>query len=294
MDQRPLQIGVGLAQSWAHPEVDALADARRAEALGFDSIWLSDPGRGGPQMLDPVATLAAAAAVTERVGLGVSVLVLPTHHPIRLAQSLATVDQLSAGRLIVGLGIGRPGPDEALYGAPAEHRATHYERAVDTLVDAWAGGAVYPKPVRQPRPPIWFGGAAPDALERAARRGDGWTAAGSGAWAEVPAVVGAMQAALDRHGRDPASFVMGKRVYLAVEADEATALERMRVMFQRVYGRAELADRVAIAGSPERLLERLEALVDLGLDFLLLNPCYDEAEQTEAIAETLLPALRAP
>ena len=89
VDHRPLQIGVGLAQSWANPAVDLIADARRAEALGFDSIWLSDPGRGGPQMLDPVATLAAAAAATERVGLGVSVLVLPTHHPIRLAQSLA-------------------------------------------------------------------------------------------------------------------------------------------------------------------------------------------------------------
>lgn len=303
----PLNLGIGLAQSWATPATDVAATCRRAELLGYDSIWLSDAGLGYAGSLEPLTTLAYAAAVTTRAQLGISVIVLPLRSPVRLAQALATIDQLSGGRLVVGLGIGRGSASDAAYGIAPGGRSARYDEAIEVLLAAWEGGPVrhsgqrwqldglevHPKPLQQPRPPLWFGGGTPAALDRAARLGDGWTAAGSSAWSDAGSLAATMKAALERHGRDPDTFVVGKRVYLALEPDERRALAAMRDSFQRVYGRPGMADTVAIHGSADGLIEQLGSLLDHGYRFLLLNPAYDEAAQTEAIAEQVLPALRA-
>jgi len=300
-------VGIGLPQAPASPGPDLAGAARRAEELGFDSVWLADGGLGRAGSLEPVTALAYLAAVTARVRLGVSVIVVPLRSPVRLAQTLATADRLSAGRVIAGIGIGRRSAADAAYATPTGRRGAVYDEAIDVLLASWGpdpvthhggrwhldGAVVQPKPLRSPRPPLWFGGAGPDALDRAARLGDGWTAAGAGAWADARPLAASMREALDRHGRDPDSFVMGKRVYLAVESDSAVALDRLRPAFQQMYGRPQMAETVPIHGSSERLLEELAGLRAAGYRFLLLDPAYDGAEQTEAIAETILPALRA-
>ena len=302
-----MHLGAGLRQAWASPSADLAAACRRIEELGFDSIWLADNGLGYADSVEPVTTLAYAAAVTERARLGVSVLVLPEHSPVRLAQSMATVDRLSGGRLIAGFGVGRASPADAAYATPAGRRGDVYDEAIDVVLAAWEPGpvtyrgthwslenvSVHPKPQQSPRPPVWFGGGSEAALDRAARRGDGWTAAGSAPWKTAKPLAASMHQALERHGRDPGQFVMGKRVYLAVESDPATAMPRLRDGFQRVYGRPQMADTVPIHGSPDRLVDELSGLLDAGYRFLLLNPVYDDLEQTEAIAEAIMPALRA-
>lgn len=190
-----MKLGVHLPQFGriAGPEAISRA-ARQAEDLGFDDVWVSDhlaiPDgmRYPPSFLyEPIPTLTWAAAATTRVGLGTSVLILPYRHPLHLAKELASLDQLSGGRVIVGAGSGwLEGEFEAL-GVPFAERGVRSDEAVDVLRACWEGDdpvtfsgpavelkamKVRPKPAH--RIPIWIGGRAPAALRRAVERGDGW------------------------------------------------------------------------------------------------------------------------
>jgi len=307
---RSVHVGAGLPMAFDDPAGDAQALAGTAERLGYDSVWLADHGLGyrrGEQAgsLDPLAVLAYLAAVTERVALGISVILLPLRIPVQLAQTLATVDQLSGGRVIAGLGLGRNDATRAAVGAPPTGVVARHEEAVAVLRAAWSPGPlahrgeswtidgvdVQPKPVRGGIP-IWFGGNSDAAIDRAARLGDGWMGAGSAPWAAIPQTLESVHAALERHGRDPAGFTIGKRVYYVAETDRQRALHRMRDEFATVYGRAEMAGTVAITGSVDQLLDEVSRLVELGCTFLMLHPVYDVAEQLAVAAEHLLPALR--
>ena len=142
--------------------------ALRAEQAGFDDIWLSDAVSGGPH-LDPLTVLPFLAAITSRVRLGVSVLVLPVHQPVHLAKRLASIDALSDGRLVAGVGLG--GTWDVGYGITTERRVgTFMEvfRAAEALLrhqpEEYHGeqyslspASLGPRPVQRPRPPIWFG-----------------------------------------------------------------------------------------------------------------------------------------
>jgi alkanesulfonate monooxygenase SsuD/methylene tetrahydromethanopterin reductase-like flavin-dependent oxidoreductase (luciferase family) len=159
--------------------------------------------------------------------------------------------------------------------------------------EAWTidGVDVQPKPV-DGQIPIWFGGNGDTAIDRAARLGDGWTGAGAAPWSGNAAYLETVRSALDRHGRDPAEFTIGKRIYFAVEPDRAKALRRLREVFGIVYGRSELADTAAISGSVEQLRDELGRLVELGCEFVMLHPVYDVDEHLAIAAEQVVPELR--
>lgn len=165
--------------------------ARAAEEAGWDglSIWDSTGVSMGTASADPFVALAGVAGATDRLRLIASVVALPRRRPQLVVQAAATLDRLSGGRLVLGVGAGGDPGDFAAFGEPVEAaaRISLFDEAIE-LVDALLRGAtvhhdgpayivrdvaVGPRPVQQPRPPIWVGGMRPGALRRAARR-DGW------------------------------------------------------------------------------------------------------------------------
>lgn len=192
-----LRVGVHLPQYGraAGPEAVTRA-ARQADDLGFDDVWVSDhlavPADAPypPAFLyEPVVTLTWAAAATSTIGLGTSVLVLPYRHPLHLAKELASLDQLSGGRLVVGAAAGWLRDEFAALGVPFERRGPLTDQAIDALRACWDGDGpvsfhgdtvhfdamrVVPRPAH--RIPIWVGGTSDAAMDRAATRGDGWHA----------------------------------------------------------------------------------------------------------------------
>lgn len=178
-------LGVTAAVGIGGPSLLSIIDA--CESLGLDSIWFSE--RVTFDIADPMAAMAAVAARTKRLKFGTSVLVLPGRNPVLLAKELATIDVLSAGRLVVGVGLGAPSPSE--HDAFMVDRAEAGERAVEALSlikRLWTEERVthkgrffavkdlgiLPKPVQKPHPDVWFGGHSRAALKRVGALGDGW------------------------------------------------------------------------------------------------------------------------
>ena len=169
--------------------------AIRAEALGFSDVWVSEhiivPRKQFPRsplFYDPVVTLSWVAAVTERVRLGTSVLVLPMRHPLPLAKELATLHNLSDGRLILGAGVGWLEPEFAALGAPFHERGRRMDEGIAMMRAVWSQDPVTFKPkyipaeiadlTMLPLPvshiPLWIGGSSEAALKRTIRVADGW------------------------------------------------------------------------------------------------------------------------
>lgn len=183
-----------------------LAAAQAAESLGYSTIWVVDhlvlPAKveGGyafnplDPFLEPITVLGALALRTTRIKLGTAVLVLPYRHPIYTAKALATVDVLSGGRLVVGVGAGWMEPEFAAFGIPLAERGSRTNETIDVMKALWTedvpsySGRHFqfsniksvPQPVQKPRPPILVGGMTRGALQRVVRRGDGWIAIGKG------------------------------------------------------------------------------------------------------------------
>jgi len=202
------RLGVAAAQYGPHiGAVRSFAEA--AEEIGFDSLWVGDRlmlpehptelyGGVAPwpeaygTFLDPLITLATVAARTERIRLGTNVLIAPLHTPVRLARELASLDVLSGGRLVVGLGVGWSRQEYAAAGVPWSERGARLEETLDVLAEVWSDGPAEhsghfwqidrsrmdPKPVQRPGPPVYLAGFAPQALERVGRRAAGWLPAG--------------------------------------------------------------------------------------------------------------------
>lgn len=191
-----MQIGIHLPHIGRKAGPDSIRQAAmQAEALGFNDVWVSEhiivPKDStyppSPSFYDPVLTLTWAAAFTQRVRLGTSVLVLPMRHPLPLAKELATLQNLSRGRLILGAGVGWMEAEFAALGAPFHERGKRMDEGIALMHAAWTEDpisfparwipAVVKEMRMQPRPlvpiPIWIGGASEPALRRALRL-DGW------------------------------------------------------------------------------------------------------------------------
>jgi probable F420-dependent oxidoreductase len=283
--------------------------AVRAEELGFARLWSLDAVPGGATsrapLLEGLHVLTTAAAVTSAIGIGIAVIVLPARNAPVLARELATIDRLSGGRLTVGVGVGRKEPTAAGLGLPTGHRARRLQESVEVLRALWADGeAAYdgefyrfagvtlePKPLQRPGPPVWFGAGSPPALRRAARIGDGWLGAGSSPSAAFPEQRGILVEALRDAGRDPDTFPIGKRVYIAVEDTEQRARDRLTPILDGMYDVAGLTQRVAVCGPAEACAEQLRDVIAAGARELLLHPMYGYLEQLEALA-TVAPLVR--
>jgi probable F420-dependent oxidoreductase len=303
-----LTLGVAIPQTFPDGRVDPqrIRDfVQRAEAIGFHSAWVVEHMFGTMPALAPVELLTYAAAVTERLQLGAAVLLTALRTPVHTAKSLATLDQLSGGRLIVGVGLGGNPKVYPAFGLTAERRAARFAEGLRVMKRLWtepqvtANGEFYrlenaslqPRPLQTPHPPLWFGGHHPLALRRAVELGDGFIGAGSASTAAFAEQMKVLRAILAERGRDSASFPIGKRVYLAIDRDRARAGKRLAEWFGAFYGRPALAEEVSVWGDVDTCVEGLRAVAAAGAGFLMLNPVFDEAEQLERIAADLAPRL---
>jgi probable F420-dependent oxidoreductase len=274
--------------------------AVRAEALGFADLWVTENTLDEAHCLDSLTVLTYAAAVTTTIRLGVSVLVLPIHHPVHVAHRSATLDHLSGGRAILGVGLGKA-EHYAPFQVTADRRVRRLVESVALIKALWAGahatyhGEIFrvddvtlgTRPAQQPHPPIWMGGAHPDAIRRAAALGDGWMGGGGSSVASFARAVPLLHEALQEGGRDPATFPISKRVFLSVHDDPAVARDEVEHWFNTVYRDPSCIESAGVFGTPAQVREQLAELVAMGANHLLLNPVSRYHEQTEALAEVV-------
>ena len=192
-----MRLGIHLPHIGRKAGPDAIRRAAlQAEALGFTDVWVSEhiilpkaaPYPPSPAFYEPILTLTWAAAVTNRVGLGTSVIVLPMHHPVPMAKQIATLQCLSGGRVIFGIGVGWLEAEFAALGTPFRERGRRMDESIALMRALWSQDPVsfetraVPAEIAdmrmQPPPshtiPIWVGGSSEPALARAVRLCDGW------------------------------------------------------------------------------------------------------------------------
>jgi probable F420-dependent oxidoreductase len=282
--------------------------ATKAETLGYDSLWLQERIVGDFTMLEPVSLLSYVAAVTTRLRLGTSVILLTLRNPLQLAKAYATLDCMSHGRAVLGVGLGggHLGSHEEIFGYARTRRVTRFTEAVEIMKLLWTEPrasfhgsfwsfkdvSMEPKPVQKPHLPIWFGGHHENALKRAVKYGNGWMGAGSSSSNAFIRESALIRRFLDEAKRAPATFGIAKRVYLAVDNDKARAERRLREWFGRRYKNADLGPRVSIWGSRDECTEKIQRIVGAGAQHIVFNPMFDEMEHLELCAKEIMPYLR--
>ena len=287
------------------PEVVRLLDS-----LGFDSIWSGDHVAFAGPILDPLVQLAQAAALSDRLRIGTAVYLLPLRHPAPVAKQVATLDTISNGRVIFGVGVGGEFPLEfQLCGVPVEERGARLSEGIRVLRKLWSGeatsndGRFYPfpevaiaPPTAQPGgPPIWCGGRADPALRRAGRIADGWMSYvvdPERYRRSLETIAGAAAAAdrkLDRFGTSHLLFV---RLDKDRESAFAFAAEFLSVRYAMDFSRA--AERYCALGEPAEVAEAIRAFHMAGMRHLVINVLAPESEKAahlQRFADQVMPLL---
>lgn len=279
---------------------------RRAEELGFDGAWTQEQLLASHPVLGPIETMTYAAACTERIRLGCAVFVTTLHSPVHLAKSLATLDQLSRGRLEIGVGTGGKRRPFAAFGMDPDRYVARFDEGLAVMRALWTepsvtfdgdftrlqDAAISPGPFQKPYPPLWFGGSGPSLLRRAVRLGHGFFGAGSSPTAAFADQVRTVREALAEAGRPAEDFPIAKRVYIAVDEDAGRARARVATELERLYGRrSQTIEAAAVAGTPDDCVRALREVAEAGAESILLTTLFDPAGQMEALAETVIPRL---
>lgn len=266
--------------------------ARAAEECGFDSIWVTDhiviPRQVGSAYpyeatgqfdvpaneyyLEPLTVLTYLAGVTRRIRLGTGVLVLPYRNPILLAKTVASLDVLSGGRTILGVGVGWMAEEFRAMGLDTfEQRGAVTDESIRLLRELWTRDEprfagrffqvddirFYPKPVQKPHPPIWIGGHSPAALRRAALLGDGWHPIGLRPPvglhpAEYAQAAATIKRLAEEAGRDPGEIALTFRASL-------------------VFADRPPSPRMPFIGNPAQIIEDIRAYARLGVTHLVFG-----------------------
>lgn len=294
------------------PTIDEMqALVRLVDDCGYDSLWVGDHIAFAVAIFDPLLQLAQAAVVSRRLKLGTNVYLVPLRHPVPVAKQVATLDHLSEGRLIFGVGVGGEFPKEfEACGVPLSERGARLTAAIPLLRQLWSGEPVsydgrhfgafsevsmHP-PARQPGgPPIWVGGRADAALARAGRLADGWISyvitpeTYRAGLEKIAAAAEAADRNIVRFGTGHLLFARLDETYeKALDAAAATLSHRYAMDFRRA------AERYAALGRPEQVAERICAFYDAGVRHLVLDlvgPYEERPKQIETFARDVLPLL---
>jgi probable F420-dependent oxidoreductase len=293
------------------PDPSVFADvARRAEAAGFDSVWAGDHVSFENPILDITVALSIFAAVTTRITIGAGIVLLPLRPPALVAKAFSSLDYLTGGRVVLGVGVGGEGAkDFEAVGVPvAERRARADEsllaiRALFTSSPAsfegrftrFDGVSIEPRPVQPGGPPFWIAGRSAAARETSARLGGGWlpiwisTEHYAAGWSEI-------RAAAEARGRDPDAIVPGAVVPALVDEDGDRARTLAREHLEERYGTrysSHAVERYCLAGTREECASRVRAYAEAGVEHLVFNPAVPPSrllEQVDRLAEVAMEA----
>jgi alkanesulfonate monooxygenase SsuD/methylene tetrahydromethanopterin reductase-like flavin-dependent oxidoreductase (luciferase family) len=280
-----------------------LALARRAEALGYDSLWVGDSVTARPRH-DPLTLLAALAVAAPRMELGTAVLLPALRNPVLLAHQVATLDRISEGRFIMGVGIASDVPtiraEFAACGVPFDKRVGTMMEGLRLCRALWLGepvdwdgrwtmrgATVGPTPHRKGGPPIWIGGNKPTSLARVGKHFDGWfpNAPDAAGFARGMTEIGQVAQAA---GRDPAALTGAMYLTLAIDDDTARADAKLDAFMAHYYGQpAQImrARQVAYAGSARGAAEWLAGYARAGAAHLVLRFAGDHERHLELMAQ---------
>jgi probable F420-dependent oxidoreductase len=272
------------------PDPGLFADvARQAEEAGFDSVWAGDHVSFRNPILDVTVALSVFAAVTIRIAVAAGIVLLPLRAPALVAKAFSSLDFVSRGRTILGVGVGGEGAKdfEAVGVDPAERRARADEsmealRVLFSSSPARFEGrfsrfeevSVEPLPAQPGGPPLWVGGRSRAARQTAARLGDGWlpiwisTEQYASGWVEL-------QRAAEAHGRDPGVLTPAAVVPALVDDDGDRARGLAREHLEERYGTpfsSHAVERYCVAGTPDECRRRVAAYAAAGVRHLVFNP----------------------
>ncbi len=300
-----LKFGVFL---WPLP----LDQAERVEELGFDSLWVSEHMLFFVPTFDAITVLAAFAARTQRILLGSAILLLPLRHPTVVAKEVASLDIISNGRIILGVGVGGEFPREFVAcGVPVKERGRRTDEAIEVMRKLWSESGVnhdgrffhledanmQPKPVQKPGPPIWVAGRSEAAIKRAARLGDGY----------MPYLFSPeryrdslekVSALAQQQGRDPTAIEAGMYQFICLadthEEARQRAIQDLSIRYNQPFDR--IVDRYCVLGTPDQCAERLGQYVEAGVRHFILVPIAPPPEMPthlEVYAREVVPRVRA-
>ncbi len=316
----------------AHRFAETLRFVRRADRLGYDSITKTAHYSAHPfQMLQLVPMLARFTAEAPRLRLNAGVLLLPLHSPLHVAEEFATLDVMSGGRIILGVGIGYRDVEFKAFGVPRAQRAPRFEDNLVALKRLWTEDKVtmkaghfeldaascLPRPLQRPHPPIWVGANADRAVARAARLGDCWYIGPGVEIAAIERQMALYRRALDDAGKPfPHELPMRREVFVARTRDEAIRLcaPYLGAKYNAYHAWGQdlppddsgfdqsfenlIGDRFLI-GSPDEVAAQILALHRrLGINHLVMStewagmPESLAAETVELIATELIPRVR--
>ncbi len=301
------EVKFGVVMPWAGPDLSAVEEV---EALGYDSVWTSEHIFFYGPTMDAFTVLAAYAARTRRLLLGTAVTLLPLRPAAVVAKEATSLDILSGGRLILGVGVGGEYPKEfEACGVPVQERGARTNEAIRLLRRLWRedvvshqgrfwrlnGVSLQPKPVQAGGPPIWVAGRSEAAMRRAGRLGDGYVPylfspeRFRDGWAKVQEYARAA-------GRDPAAITPALYQFISLadsyEEAKAAAVADLSRRYNQPF--ENLVDRYVVMGTARDCVRRLEQYVEAGVRHFLLvfiGP-GGTREQVRACARDVLPALR--
>ena len=304
-----MRFAVAIPQFYSDGEFDPAAFQYylgRAEELGFESAWTQELMLGTWNQLAPIETMTYAAACTRRLRLGCVVFVSTLYSPVHLAKSLSTLDQLSRGRIEIGVGTGGRDRPFAAFGVDPRRYVARFTEGIELMKALWTqprvtfdgefwqlqDEAMEPKPFQKPYPPLWFGAGSEPALRRAVRRGDGFFGAGAAPTARFAEQVTVVRAAVAEAGRPADSFPIAKRVYITIDDHADRARERMNAALTELYGRrVEAIEAAAVTGTAADCVRGLRQVAKAGAELILCTALFDQAEQMEQLAAAVIPEL---
>lgn len=310
-------FGVAARNFTAYPE---MPNARglveygvRVEELGYDSVWVWDHTLLGVEpnfpIIDSLTVLTGIAARTTRLRIGTGILVLPLRNPVTLAKQLASMDQLSEGRLIMGMASGWYKREFDACGIPFEKRGKIMDENLEIMNRLWreakvdghytynnlAAAVMYPKPWQQPRMPILIGGYVDKVLQRAAAAGDGWLTyfyrpeAFKKSWEKIREFA-------SEAGKDPDLLLNASQLPIRVGASKEAVRDGMMDWLDKEWDFPALSDcsrDSAIMGTVEDCVAELREHVAVGVQKIIFVPYKYQPEQIEVIAREIIPRLKA-
>jgi alkanesulfonate monooxygenase len=296
------------------PDPKALIEyGEKVEALGYDSLWVWDHVLLGVEpnfpIMDSLTTLTTIAARTKRIKLGTGILVLPLRNPVALAKQLATMDQFSNGRMIMGMASGWYKREFDALGVPFDKRGKLMDQNLEILNRLWtedkvtgdyvghklSAAVMYPKPIQKPRMPLLIGGYVDRVLQRAGAVGDGWLTYFyephnfTKSWNKV-------RAAAKEVGKDPDKLLNASQLPIMVGPSKDAVRAEMVDWLNKEWdfpANSDCSRESAILGSVDDCVAQLKEHLAVGVQKIIFVPYKYRSDQVETIAREIIPRLKA-